>query len=315
MKILVNDALSSEAVDLLGKHHEVDAHEYDPEELLVRIPEYDALVVRGRTKVIAGVIGAGTRLKVIGRAGIGVDNVDVARASERGIPVVNAPGGSTQSVAELTMGHILNMARNLPVADVSMKSGKWEKKKFKGTELHGKTIGFIGLGRIGMEVALRCRAFGMEIMAYDPYIGQESAERISATLVDSPEKLYPVCDIITIHTPLTPETKHIVSTDAFRAMKRSAFIVNCARGGIIDEDALYHALKEGEIRAAGLDSFEREPPEGSPLLTLDNIFFTPHIGASTVEAQIKAGVTVAEQVLKVLAGETPDFCVNRQVLG
>jgi D-3-phosphoglycerate dehydrogenase len=196
MKILVNDALSPEAVELMREHHEVDACEYDPQELIEKIPEYDAIVVRGRTKVTAEVIEAGTNLKVIGRAGIGVDNVDVAFASDKGILVVNAPSGSTFSVAELTMGHIINMARMIPTAAASMKSGKWEKKRFKGTELHGKTIGFIGLGRIGMEVAIRCRAFGMEIMAFDPYIGRNCVEDICATMVDAPEDLFAQCDII-----------------------------------------------------------------------------------------------------------------------
>lgn len=310
MKILINDALSPEAVELLAEHHEVDTREYDPEDLLVKIEEYDAILVRGRTKVTSEVIEAGRNLKVIGRAGIGVDNVDVAKASEKGIQVVNAPSGSTYSVAELTMGHIINMARSLPTADASMKAGKWEKKKFKGTELHGKTIGFIGLGRIGMEVAIRCRAFGMEIMAFDPYIARNCVDEICATMVDAPEELYSACDIISIHTPLTDETRHMVGAAAFEAMKDTAFIVNCARGGIVDEAALYEALKAGKIRAAALDSFEKEPLEGSPLLGLDNIFFTPHIGASTKEAQIKAGTIVGGQVLKVLAGEKPDFCVN-----
>lgn len=310
MKILVNDALSPEAVELLKEHHDVDTNEYDPTELIANIPNYDAIVVRGRTKVTAEVIEAGTNLKVIGRAGIGVDNVDVAAASEREIQVVNAPSGSTYSVAELTMGHILGMARMIPAADCSMKAGKWEKKKFKGTELHGKTIGFIGLGRIGMEVAIRCRAFGMEIMAFDPYIGRNCVDEICATMVDTPQELFSVCDIISIHTPLTDETRHMVGAEAFAAMKNSAFIINCARGGIIDEDALYHALKDGQIKAAALDSYENEPLQDSPLVELDNIFFTPHIGASTKEAQIKAGTIVGGQVIKVLAGEQPDFCVN-----
>ncbi len=310
MKILINDALSPEAVELLAKHHDVEAKEYGPEELLSIIENYDAIVVRGRTKVTAEVIEAGKNLKAIGRAGIGVDNVDVETASEKGIQVVNAPSGSTYSVAELTMGHIINMARHISNADSSMKDGKWEKKKFKGTELHGKTIGFIGLGRIGMEVAIRCRAFGMEIMAFDPYIGRNCVDEICATMVDSPEELYSACDIISIHTPLTPETKHLVGEAAFEAMKDSAFIINCARGGIIDEDALYTALMEGKIAAAALDSYEQEPPKDNPLMSLDNAYFTPHVGASTKEAQIKAGTIVGGQVIKVLEGEKPDHCVN-----
>ncbi|MCK4614909.1 MAG: phosphoglycerate dehydrogenase, partial [Thermoplasmata archaeon] len=223
--------------------------------------------------------------------------------------------GSTYSVAELTMGHIISMARHLPRADASVKSGRWEKKKFMGTELHGKTLGFIGLGRIGWEVAVRCKAFGMNIMAYDPYLPKDRADELGGKMVGSPEEVYREADIITIHTPHTPETHHMVNEKAFDAMKNTAFILNCARGGIIDEDALYNALKDGKIAAAALDSFEQEPPRDSPLLALDNVFFTPHIGASTREAQEKAGTIVAEQVLDVLAGKRPDFVVNRQVYG
>jgi len=314
MKILINDALSKEAVELLSEHHEVDVKEFDPEELIANIEAYDAIVVRGRTKVRAEVIEAGKNLKVIGRAGIGVDNVDVKKASEKGIPVVNAPSGSTFSVAELTMGHIINMARRLPNADASMKNGNWEKKKFKGTELHGKTIGFIGIGRIGWEVAVRCKAFGMDIMAYDPYLSKDRADELGGRMVNTPEEVYREADVITIHTPLTPETRHMIGKEAFALMKNTAFILNCARGGIIDEEALYVALKEGTIAAAALDSYEKEPPGSSPLMSLDNAFFTPHIGASTKEAQIKAGTIVGGQVIKVLAGERPEFCVNKQIL-
>jgi len=313
MKILINDTLSPKAVELLSQYHDVDTQEYGQEELVAHIEEYDALIVRGRTKVTADVIEAGKRLKVIGRAGIGVDNIDVKKATEKGIPVVNAPTGSTYSVAELTIGHMISMARNLTKADASIKSGKWEKKKFMGTELHGKTIGFIGIGRIGWEVAVRAKAFGMKIMAYDPYLPKDRAAELGGKMVDSPEEIYRNADVITVHTPLTPETRHMIGEDAFKLMKKSAFILNCARGGIIDETALYNALKNGEIAAAALDTFEVEPPRDNPLLELDNIFFTPHIGASTTEAQIKAGTIVGEQVIKVLAGEKPDFVVNREV--
>ena len=314
MKILVNDALAKQAVDLLKEQHEVDTNEYDPDELLRKIGNYDAILVRGRTKVTAEVIEAGKNLKVIGRAGIGVDNVDVKKATEKGIPVVNAPSGSTYSVAELTMGHIISMARYLPQADASMKAGKWEKKKFKGTELYGKTIGFVGIGRIGWEVALRCKAFGMNIIAYDPYLPKDRADELGGKMVDSPEDVYAKADVISIHTPLTPETRHMIGEKAFEAMKDSAFLLNCARGGIIDEEALYHALKDGKIAAAALDSFENEPLKDSPLIELSNCHFTPHIGASTKEAQIKAGTIAGGQMLMVLAGEKPDFCVNRKVL-
>ncbi len=314
MKILVNDALAKEAVDMMREHHEVDAIEYDPGELFTNIGKYDAIVIRGRTKVRANIIEAGTNLKVIGRAGIGVDNVDVKVATEKGIPVVNAPSGSTFSVAELTIGHMISMARKISLADSSMKAGKWEKKKFKGTEIHGKTLGFIGIGRIGWEVAVRCKAFGMDIVAYDPYLPKEHAAKLGGKMVDTVEEVYAEADIITIHTPLTPETKHMIGKKEFELMQNTAFIINCARGGIIDEDALYVALKDGQIAAAALDSYEKEPLDNSKLIELDNCFFTPHVGASTKEAQIKAGTIVAEQVLKVLAGERPDYIVNKQVL-
>ena len=313
MKILINDALSPVAVEMLSEHHSVDTKEYGAEELLKVIEKYDALIVRGRTKVTSEVIEAGKNLKVIGRAGIGVDNIDIKKATENKIPVVNAPTGSTYSVAELTIGHIISMARHLPKADASIKSGKWEKKKFMGTELYGKTIGFIGIGRIGWEVAVRAKAFGMKIIAYDPYLPKERAKELGGKMVDSADEIYKNADIITIHTPLTPETKHMIGAKEFKIMKKSAFVVNCARGGIIDENALYEALKSGEIAAAALDTFEIEPPKDNPLLQLDNIYFTPHIGASTREAQMKAGTIVAEQVMKVLSGKKPDFVVNREV--
>ena len=313
MKILINDALSPVAVEMLSEHHDVDTQEYGHEELIAHIGGYDALIVRGKTKVTAEVIEAGKNLKVIGRAGIGVDNIDVKKATAMGIPVVNAPTGSTFSVAELTIGHMISMARHLPNADASIKSGKWEKKKFMGTELHGKTIGFIGIGRIGWEVAVRAKAFGMKIMAYDPYLPEDRAAELGGKMVNSPEEIYRNADVITVHTPLTPETRHMIGEKAFKQMKKSAFILNCARGGIIEETALYHALKNGEIAAAALDTFEVEPPKDNPLLELNNIYFTPHIGASTTEAQIKAGTIVGEQVMKVLAGERPDYVVNREV--
>ena len=313
MKILVADKISDEAIKMLKEKHEVVFSELDPEGLLNEIGKYDALVIRSRTKVTKEVINKGKNLKVIGRAGVGVDNIDVPEATKRKIPVVNAPGGATVSVAELTFAHMLSLARNLSKSDKTMKNGEWEKKTLKGTELCDKTLGLIGSGRIGTEVGKMAIAFGMKVIVYDPYLSKETAEEQGFELADL-DSLLKNSDFISIHTPLTDETKKMIDEKEFKKMKNTAFIVNCARGGIIDENALYNSLKEGKIRGAALDVYENEPPKNSPLLTLDNIVFTPHIGASTKEAQIRAGTITAEQVLKVLKNEKPDFCVNREVL-
>jgi len=313
MKILVADKISDEAIKMLKEKHEVVFSELDPKGLLNEIEKYDALVIRSRTKVTKEVIKKGKNLKVIGRAGVGVDNIDVPEATKRKIPVVNAPGGATVSVAELTFAHMLSLARNLSKSDKTMKNGEWEKKTLKGTELCDKTLGLIGSGRIGTEVGKRAIAFGMKVIVYDPYLSKETAEKHSCEIADF-DSLLKNSDFISIHTPLTDETKKMIDEKEFKKMKNTAFIVNCARGGIIDENALYNSLKEGKIRGAALDVYENEPPKNSPLLTLDNIVFTPHIGASTKEAQIRAGTITAEQVLKVLKNEKPDFCVNREVL-
>ncbi|PIV70258.1 MAG: phosphoglycerate dehydrogenase [Euryarchaeota archaeon CG01_land_8_20_14_3_00_38_12] len=313
MKILVADKISDEAIKMLKEKHEVVFSELDPKGLLNEIEKYDALVIRSRTKVTKEVIKKGKNLKVIGRAGVGVDNIDVPEATKRKIPVVNAPGGATVSVAELTFAHMLSLARNLSKSDKTMKNGEWEKKTLKGTELCDKTLGLIGSGRIGTEVGKMAIAFGMKVIVYDPYLSKETAEEQGFELADL-DSLLKNSDFISIHTPLTDETKKMIDEKEFKKMKNTAFIVNCARGGIIDENALYNSLKEGKIRGAALDVYENEPPKNSPLLTLDNIVFTPHIGASTKEAQIRAGTITAEQVLKVLKNEKPDFCVNKEIV-
>jgi len=313
MKILVADKISDEAIKMLKEKHEVVFSELDPKGLLNEIEKYDALVIRSRTKVTKEVIKKGKNLKVIGRAGVGVDNIDVPEATKRKIPVVNAPGGATVSVAELTFAHMLSLARNLSKSDKTMKNGEWEKKTLKGTELCDKTLGLIGSGRIGTEVGKMAIAFGMKVIVYDPYLSKETAEEQGFELADL-DSLLKNSDFISIHTPLTDETKKMIDEKEFKKMKNTAFIVNCARGGIIDENALYNSLKEGKIRGAALDVYENEPPKNSPLLTLDNIVFTPHIGASTKEAQIRAGTITAEQVLKILNNEKPDFCVNKEIV-
>ncbi|MBI5000327.1 MAG: phosphoglycerate dehydrogenase [Euryarchaeota archaeon] len=313
MKILITDGIAEEGAAALRKEHEVVEKDLSPQELPAEIGKYDALIVRSRSKVTAEVIEKGANLKVIGRAGIGVDNIDVAAATRKGIMVVNAPQGSTVSVAELALGLMLSLARGLPRADLTMHVGKWEKKGFMGTELCGKTLGFIGAGRIGGEVAKRAQAFGMRTVAYDPYLPKEAAENMGIKLVNL-DTVLKDSDYITIHAMLTPETKGMVNAMAIEKMKRTVFIVNCARGGIIDEKALCEALKSKRIAGAALDVYESEPPANSPLLTLDNIILTPHIGASTHEGQERAGVMVAEQVLKALRGERPDAVVNKEVL-
>jgi D-3-phosphoglycerate dehydrogenase len=312
MKVLVNDQIADEAIEMLRSKYEVTAKFHDKDELLDVISDYDALIVRGKTKVPKEVIEKGDKLKVIGRAGIGVDNIDVDFATEKKVAVVNAPRSSTISVAELAMGHMISMARHLPFADKSMKAGLWEKKKLMGTELHGKTLGLVGCGRIGAEVASRAVAFGMNVLAYDPYLPKEVQEKIQCTFIEL-DPLLKESDFISIHSLLSDETRGMIGKEQFEMMKDTVCIINCARGPIIDESALLDALEKGKIGGAALDVYEKEPPEGSPLLIAPNVVFTPHLGASTVEAQIKAGTTTAQQVDKVLSGEKPDFVVNSQL--
>jgi D-3-phosphoglycerate dehydrogenase len=315
MKILVADKMAKEAVEYLAERHEVVEKEVSPEELLDTIPQYDALLVRSRTKVPSQVIDAGANLKVIGRAGIGVDNIDVVHATSKGIPVVNAPRGSLQSVAELSIGMMLTLARGINRGDAALKQdGKWIKKQLKGVELEGKVLGLIGFGKIGQEVAKRALAFNMDIMFYDPYINDNGPAECRGEKCNM-DGLLEKADFISIHCLLTDETRGLFSAPEFEKMKDTAYIINGARGGIIDENALYIALSNQMIGGAGLDVFETEPlsPE-SPLLGLDNIVLTPHIGASTKEAQIRAGTVTAEQVDMVLGGRRPEFCTNAEVL-
>ena len=312
MKVLITDGIEKEALAKLQSSHQVDNIEMGPDDLLKNIEKYDALIVRGKTKVTAQVIEKGKNLKVVGRAGVGVDNVDIAAASKRKIAVVNAPTGSTVSVAELAIGHMISLARKLPIADKSIKSGKWEKKAFMGTELNGKTLGLLGSGRIGTEVAKRAQAFGMKTIAHDPYLPPAIAQQNKIELVNK-GSLFAESDFLSIHTALTPETKGMVGPQEFASMKKTAFLINCARGEVVQEKALAEALKTGTIAGAALDVFENEPPTGSPLLGLENVFMTPHIGASTKEAQLRAGMTIVEQVDTVLRGNKPEFIVNREI--
>lgn len=314
MRILVTDGIDPKALAVLREAHEVDVQDLDAKDLLAAIPAYEGLIVRSRTKVTKEVLSHGTRLKVIGRAGVGVDNVDVEEATARKIVVVNAPTASTVSAAELAIGHMVSLLRHLPEADLSVRSGKWERARFEGRELFGKTLGLLGSGRIGAEVAKRAQAFGMQVIAHDPYLAPGVAEGLGIRLV-SKDQLFRDSDILSIHAALTPETRGLVGASQLAKMKPNAILVNCARGEIVDETALADALRSARIAGAAMDVFTKEPPAGSPLLSAPNIVFTPHLGASTAEAQAKAGAIVAEQVMKVLAGRKPDFLVNPRVYG
>ena len=316
MKILITDKMANEAIELLkDAGHDVTFDEMDGETLLKEISAYDALMVRGRTKAVKEIVeaGAGGSLKVIGRAGIGVDNVDIETAAKLGIPVVNAPTGSTASVAELAIGHMLALSRHLSKADMTMKKGEWIKKQLKGNELGGKTLGLVGCGNIGRLTGKFAQAFDMNVIGYDPFVSKEDLKKDEIEKIDELAELMGKADFISLHLPHIPKTHHIVNKQMISKMKPTACIINCARGGTVDEKALYTALKNGKIAGAGLDVYEQEPPKDSPLLQLDNIMLTPHIGANTKEGQIRAGTVCAEQILKVLDGKKPDFCVNKHL--
>ncbi len=312
MKVLVTDGLEADALATLRTAHEVDVDEVDAKRLLEIVGAYDALIVRGRTKVTKAVIARATRLKVVGRAGVGVDNIDVGAATSRKILVVNAPTSSTTSVAELAIGHMLSLYRHLAQSDRGVKEGRWEKKALEGRELAGKVLGLVGSGRIGVEVAKRATAFGMKVLAYDPYLRQEDGDRLGIELVDK-IRLLEEADVVSVHAALTMETRHLVGAKELSLMKRTAILVNCARGEIVNEAALADALKAGAISGAALDVFEKEPPAGSPILSAPNVVFTPHLGASTREAQDRAGAIIVEQVIQALSGQRPEFLVNREV--
>ena len=311
VEILITDEIHKEAVEILKKVGDVEiATNLSREELKRKIEDVDVIVVRSGTKLTRDILECAKKLKIIARAGVGVDNIDVEYATERGIIVVNSPDASSISVAELTIGLMLAAARNIPQATASLKRGEWDRKSFKGIELYGKTLGVIGLGRIGQQVVKRARAFGMNIVGYDPYIPEEVARDLGVKLLNDINELCKVSDFITLHVPLTPKTRHMIGREQISLMKKNAIIINCARGGLIDEEALYEALRDRRIRSAALDVFEEEPPKDNPLLKLDNVIGTPHQGASTEEAQKSAGIIVAEQIVKILRGEPAENIVN-----
>jgi D-3-phosphoglycerate dehydrogenase len=306
IKILVSDALSEEGLKILKevKEFQVDVNtELKPETLKEAIKDYDVLIVRSATKVTREIINAAEKLKVIGRAGVGLDNVDLDAATQKGIIVMNTPAGNTISTAEHTMSMVLSLSRNIPQANASTKKGEWKRSKFMGVELYTKVLGIVGFGRIGSEVAKRAFSFGMKVLAFDPFLSREVAESLGVEIVELKD-LLERSDYITVHTPLTDETKHMISTQEFAVMKKGVRVINCARGGIIDEAALVEAIKAGKVSGAALDVFEKEPlaPE-SELLKLDNVVTTPHLGASTEEAQVNVAIEVAEIVRDALLGK------------
>ncbi|WP_296858321.1 phosphoglycerate dehydrogenase [uncultured Methanobrevibacter sp.] len=310
MKVLIADAINEKGIENLKAVADVVVDTtITPEELANTIHEYNGIVVRSRTKLTKDILKNADNMQIIARAGVGVDNIDLDAATEKGIMVVNSPESTSVTVAEHTMGLILSMARKISIADKSVKDGKWEKKKFMGVELRNKTLGVIGMGRIGSQVVNRCKSFGMDAMAYDPYLPEEVAKQMGVELTDL-NTVLKNSDFITIHVPLTPETKHSISTPQFELMKDSAFIVNCARGGIIDEDALYDALVNNKIGGAALDVYEEEPPKESKLFDLDNIVLTPHIAASTKEAQRDAAIIVADEIIELTKGNNPKNVLN-----
>ncbi|MGB9692983.1 MAG: phosphoglycerate dehydrogenase, partial [Candidatus Sumerlaeaceae bacterium] len=311
-KILVSDKISDEGLEILkkGGFEVVYKPEISHEELVKEIADYDALVIRSRTVVSADVLEHAKRLKVVGRAGVGLDNVDVKTATKLGIIVMNTPGGNTISTAEHTMAMLTSLARMIPQADRSMKEGKWDKKRFVGVELFRKTLGVIGLGRIGTEVAKRALAYGMRVLAYDPYISSEVAKKLGVHPA-SVEEICKEADFITVHVPLNDQTRNLIDKAQIEMMKPTVRLINCARGGIINEDALLEALQSGRIAGAALDVFTQEPlPADHPFRKLDNVVLTPHLGASTSEAQEGVAKEVAEQVVDALKGHVIRNAVN-----
>lgn len=309
-KILIADGLAEEGLSLLRSVGEVvNQPKITLSELLEVLPECHALVVRSRTKVTQEVIWAGRQLKVIGRAGVGVDNIDLKAASSSGIMVVNSPMAATNAVAEHTLGLMLALARQIPQADASMKRQKWEKNSFLGEELCGKTLGLIGMGRIGTQVAILAKAFGMIVRAYDPYVS-EATIRERGVIPDSFVQVLATADYVSLHLPLSESTRGLIGADQFSIMKKGARLVCTARGGVIDETALRAALDKGDLAGAALDVFASEPPPPGSVAEHPKVIATPHVGAQTVEAQKRAGIDIAEEIVAVLQGRQPRWLVS-----
>ncbi len=309
-RILISDPIAQEGIDLLGQYAEVDVRPGLAREELKRIlPDYDGLIVRSETKVTADVIQAGAKLRVIGRAGVGVDNIDLESATRRGIAVVNAPTGNTLAAAEHTMALLLALARHISQANASLRQGEWKRSAFVGVELRRKVLGIVGLGRVGSEVARRAASFNMRLLGYDPFVSPDYARNLGVELT-ALEDLFRQSDFITLHTPLSDTTKGLVGQRELQMMKPGVRLVNASRGGIIDEDALLTALNDGHVAGAALDVFSKEPPGDSPLVKHPKVIATPHLGASTAEAQQEVSREVAQEVLAVLDGRTARSTVN-----
>jgi D-3-phosphoglycerate dehydrogenase len=312
MKILVAEKIAQEGIDLLVQEGmEVDVEiKLTRQELLERVGAYDAVIVRSVTKVNEELYTHAKNLKVVGRAGNGVDNIEMKGATERGIIVVNTPDSNTVSAAEHTIGLMISSCRNIPQANTQIKARNWDRSPFRGMELMGKTLGVIGLGRIGTMVAIRMQSFGMKVIAFDPYISDERFEQLEVEKMEDLKSLMMQSDVVTIHTPKTEETFGMVGREEFKVAKKGVRMVNCARGGLYDEDALAEAIKEGIVASAALDVLVHEPDPTSPLLDFPNTVLTPHLGADTFEAQRNVGLTVAQEVVKALNGEMVPNAVN-----
>ncbi len=314
-RVLVKEKIADSGIELLRREFDVDVRlDIAQDQLAGEIKDYNAIIIRSGTRMTADIIEAAGRLKVIGRAGIGVDNVDIRSATKKGVIVANAPQSNIVAAAEHTIGLLLAQSRNIPQANASLKAGKWERSSFGGVELADKVLGVIGLGRIGVLVAQRAKGLKMKVIAYDPYVSAARFEELGVEGVESIDGLYGRADFITVHLPKSPETAGFVDEAAFAAMKDGIRIVNCARGGIVKEAALLQALKSGKCAGAALDVFEQEPPAGNPLLELDNVVVTPHLGASTIEAQDRAGTIIAEQVAAALNDKFVSNAVNIPVV-
>lgn len=310
--VLIADDVAEECKSILlqNKIDAVQIAKIKPEDLVKEVAKYDGLIVRSRVTVTKDVIEAGKNLKIVGRAGIGVDNIDVEAATRRGIVVMNTPQANVTAAAEHTFSLLLSLARNIPRADASIRGGNWERSKFIGVELEGKTVGIVGLGRVGAAVARYSKAFGAKVISYDPFISKDRAAELGVALVEFPE-LLERADFITVHVPLTEKTRKLFSKNEFKKMKKTARLINTSRGGVVDEDALYQALANREIAGAALDVFEKEPPpKESRLFTLDNVILTPHLGASTEEAQMKVAVDIAEQFAEFFTSGVARNAVN-----
>ncbi len=314
MRVLVAEAIAAEGIDRLRAEHAVDERVGLTSEALAAIlPDYDALIVRSQVVVDATLIAAGSRLVVIGRAGVGVDNVDLEAATRAGITVVNAPTGNTIAAAEHTLALLYGLARRTAPADASVRRGEWRRAEFTGLELRGRTLGIVGLGKIGQAIAVRARAMEMTVLTVDPFVTEEQAANHGAELVTM-DDLLARSDVVTVHVPLTRNTRGLIGREAIAKLKPGSIILNVARGGIVDEAAVAEALENGHLAGAGIDVFEHEPPVDSPLLAAPNTLLTPHLGASTTEAQILVAEEVADQVLDVLAGRSARYAVNAPLL-